>query len=89
MKASPAESYVTRNFLTFFETEKYRVVIERNVTIVLDVGLLIGGEIATVTVDCHGLVCFPDIGRGLVAKRDQPLTRRITSRRSNGRKKRP
>jgi hypothetical protein len=40
---------------------KYRVVIERNVTIVLDVGLLIGGEIATVTVDCHGLVCFPDI----------------------------
>jgi hypothetical protein len=27
-----------------------RVVIERNVTIVLDVGLLIGGEIATVTV---------------------------------------
>tara|TARA_B110000238_G_scaffold67583_1_gene74107 strand:+ start:1509 stop:1805 length:297 start_codon:yes stop_codon:yes gene_type:complete len=47
----------------------YSVWVKPDIAIVLDVGLLVGGEITTVTVDCHGVVCFPYMGDELaVAK---------------------
>jgi hypothetical protein len=36
-----------------------------DITVVLDIGLLVGGEIATVTVDSHSVVCLQYTGNKL------------------------
>ena len=41
------------------ENVGYSVGMKPDVAIVLDVCLLVGSEITTVTVDCHGVVCLP------------------------------